>query len=358
MTKQHVNPGSWRTGQPSPPQIHWYGRIRADCILFPTTWPPSQPLPLPYDLVVFPLGKAFFLACLSGLHWCFLCSLLQLMECDEHNACHMPPMSRHSEDRLSSLAWPISALRRKKRTSQVRCYSFNHGPKMKSHVVESHSCPTAHLWHDPAGDLSCCRPLGFWSCYGSQANAGYILRTLWSDTADAELGSTASVLVFTNTRSTRKDYRVRNLGTSHTQITGAPELREETRGEHTSWTSFKNVWASESGGVDNRCQGLSTCRFPAHLISRPQWEEGCCKSRGEPHATPLFLLPAGGEDAETFTFVFEWKYLSVQIITLQLIMQSKQYTWDLNIMTAWKFTVFQLNMQQVLPNVCWKVAQD
>lgn len=52
--------------------------------------------------------------------------------------------------------------------------------------------------------------------------------------------------------------------------------------------------------------------------------------------------------------MLELKYLSVQIITLQLIMQSEQYPWDLNIMTAWKFTVFKLHMQPVL----WKVAQD
>lgn len=58
------------------------------------------------------------------------------------------------------------------------------------------------------------------------------------------------------------------------------------------------------------------------------------------HTPSLLILPAGGKDAKNPTFMFEWKYFSVQIITLQLIMQSKQYTWDLNIMTAWKFTVF------------------
>lgn len=118
--------------------------------------------------------------------------------------------------------------------------------------------------------------------------------------------------------------------------------------------------------MDEPCKevGLTTGAEPwaaAHpLLTLPA---GLSERKGvgaapRPQTTALFLLPAAGKDAETFAFMFEWKYLSVQIITLQLIMQSKQYTRDLNIMTAWKFTVFELNMQQVLPNVCWKVAQN
>lgn len=59
ITRQHINPCSWRTGHPSPPPVHWISRIRVDCILFPTLRHSPPPNTTAIWLTVFPLRKAW-----------------------------------------------------------------------------------------------------------------------------------------------------------------------------------------------------------------------------------------------------------------------------------------------------------
>ena len=191
----------------------------------------------------------------------------------------------------------------------------------------------------------------------------YILRTLQGDLEDTELWGLVSVLrEFTNTINSKRITESTHSGIHYTQrLWGLPESRgKDTRDEYTCWDNLQEWGRSGEqwvGFTVGRCQGLGSWRPSKPLISWPQLKERHCQF-WIAHTTSLFLLPTRGKDAETSTFTSEGKYLSVQIITLQLIMQSKQYTWDLNIMTAWKFAVFELRMQQFLPTVGWKVAED
>lgn len=191
----------------------------------------------------------------------------------------------------------------------------------------------------------------------------YILRTLQGDSEDTELWGLVSVLrEFTHTINSRRITESTHSGIHYTQrLWGLPESRgKETRDEYTCWDNLQEWGRSGEqwvGFTVGRCQGPGSWRPSKPLITGLSWRRGTV-SVWRAHTTSLFLLPAGGKDAETSTFTSEGKYLSVQIITLQLIMQSKQYTWDLNIMTAWKFTVFELRMQHFLPTVGWKVAED
>lgn len=178
----------------------------------------------------------------------------------------------------------------------------------------------------------------------------YILRTLQGDLEDTELWGLVSVLrEFTNTINSKRITESTHSGIHYTQrLWGQPEFRgKETRDEYTCWDNLQ-----EWGRPGEQWVGFTVGRYPGltSWSSSKPLSAGLSERTGIvsvwiAHTTSLFLLPTGGKDAETSTFRFEGKYLGVQIITLQLIMQSKQYTWDLNIMTAWKFTVFELRVQ-------------
>lgn len=119
------------------------------------------------------------------------------------------------------------------------------------------------------------------------------------------------------------------------------------------WMRPGMQWTGLTTGRGQCLDSQQSLHQPWHLASG---RGGHCKCLGSTYHFP-FSLSTRGKDAETFTSALERKYLSVQIITLQLIMQNKQYTRDLNIVTAWKFTVFEFTTQQVLSRACRKVAQ-